>query len=199
MTTFYTGYRSVLRGRDADNFVHTAKGEVGVYSNWSLMDTGSKVLTGMPNTEHVLGTYKHATFLEYLFAGGQHVAPMSNAGGGARVEGARFNPLTYRGLPGAAATYGLGHAEDRVNSYSAYSNYKYDGLVAAEPLVSSGHARRYSTTYGGASKPNEFQGTTLSAPLASSTLGHAIEAGYDTEYGRNKSLEWRGTPSSRVL
>jgi hypothetical protein len=197
MTTFYTGYRSVLRGRDADNFIHTYKGEVGVYSNWSLMDTGSKVLAGMPNTEYVLGTYKHARLLEYLFAGGHHIAPINNVGGGTRIEGARFSPLTYRGLPGAAATYGLGHAEDRVNSYSAYSNYKYDGLISAEPLKSDsvGHAVRYSVSYGGASKPNQFQG--IEEVLGN--VGHAIEDGYDVEYGRNKSLEWRGVPSARAL
>lgn len=188
MTVFYTGYRNILRGRDADNFVHTYKNTVGVYSNWSLMDTGAKVLAGMPNTEYSLGDKSQASILEYIYSGGQHIAPAGNAGAGPRVTGARFEPFTYRGLAGAAVFAAAGHAANRGVSYEFYNIFAFDGVPSADPLSGVGHAVRYSTSYGGASKPNENQGIT---PQALASSGHTSAA--------EKPLEWKGVPASRVL
>ena len=197
MATFYVGYRPVLRGRDADNFRHTTKDRVGVYSNYELMDVGPKLLTGAPDNEYVLGTYKHARILEYIFAGKPHIAPMSNAGGGVRIDYYRYRPLEYKGLPGGSvfqSGYGHGVRGD-IFTFSNYSNYVYDGLPALQALINSGHARRFNTSYGGAFDPFVHKGLTT----AMANVGQALPDGYDNDYGKNKVNEWRGVPSARAL
>jgi hypothetical protein len=198
MATFYQGYRSVLRGRDADNFVHTYKGTVGVYSNYSLMDTAPKMLAGFPDNEHVLGGLKHARILEYIFAGKQHIAPLNRPGNGARLTDARYNPLLTRGLAGARVfKSGYGHV-DRDMPYSNYSNFIYDGLPSREVLKTPGHVRRFTSIYGyaGAFDPFVNKGTGRKPML---NPGTALPTGYDYAYGKNKINEWRGTPSNRAL
>lgn len=198
MATFYVGYRQVLRGRNANNFVHSTKNKVGVYSNYSLMDNSPKLLSGFPDNAYTRGTYKQALLLEYIAAGLPHIAPMSGAGGGARVDGARFRPLENKGLAGAKAfPSGYGHAvRGDIYSFSNYSNFIFDGLAAVEALASPGHAIRYGLSYGGPFKPYQNQGIT---PQALAGGGQAVPAVATGSYGHNRVNEWRGLPSSRAL
>jgi hypothetical protein len=199
MATFYTGYRPVLKGRDFDDSVHSWKGTVGTYSNWSLMNS-SHVLDGAPNENTVLGDdsrLSRPTLLEYLWSGKHHIAPITNVGSGERLDGMRYNPLTYRGLAGAAAfKSGYGHDESYSTDYARYTNFVFDGIDIAEPLDDPGHSIRYSTTYGGAFNPWINKGVTTT-PLDDS--GSTLPTGYDNAYGKNKINEWRGVASARVL
>ena len=58
MATFYSGFRSVLKGRNSDDSVHPWKGTAGTYSNYSLFNT-SHVLDGAPDNDHTPGTGYH--------------------------------------------------------------------------------------------------------------------------------------------
>ncbi len=198
MATFYVGVKPTLRGRDADNFIHTWKVKVGVYSNYALMDTGSKLLAGFPDNEYTLGSLKHARLFEYIFAGKQHIAPMAGAGGETRLSYHRTKPLEYKGtVPAFPAGYG--HASNRGLYYEGYSNFVFDGIASSEALLAAGHVRRFTTTYGGAFDPYIFKGTPSSLAMPG-TVGQALPATATTSnYGHNKVNEWRGTPSSKAL
>lgn len=202
MATFYSGYRSVLRGRDVDNFVHTYKGVAGTYSYYPLMDTAPKMFAGAPETQRVLGDNRHAGILEYMFAGKHILSPMRNAGGGNRLPYARFSPLEYKGLNSAKVfKNGFGHvARDDIFTYSNYSNYVYDGLPNREALKNPGHARRFTGAYGysGAFDPYVNQGIGKSARVMANP-GSALPVGYNNPYGKNKVNEWLGTPSMKAL
>jgi len=199
MATFYVGYRPVLRGRNANNFVHSTKNKVGVYSNYSLMDNAPKLLAGFPDNAYVMGTYKQALLLEYIAAGKPHIAPMKDPGSGTRLSYGRFRPYENKGLEGAKAfPAGYGHAiRGDIFTYSNYSNYIYDGLAAVEALKSPGHAIRYGLSYGGPFKPYINQGIT---PQALAGGGQAVPAtAIASNYGHNRVNEWRGLPSSKAL
>lgn len=197
MPTTYIGYRPVLTQRDSNNFIGP-KGVVGVYSNYELRDTGPKVFTGFPDNNHVLGGLEHARILEYIFAGGHHIAPMRGAGDGPRQEGARFRPWEKRATQGAQVfPTGYGHA-DRITSYSFYSNFYPDGLDSAEPMADVGHVRRVNAglSYGGAFEPGINNGVSVT-PMAAP--GQAAPVDHTSPYGKNKINVWRGVPSSRAL
>jgi hypothetical protein len=197
MATFYQGYRNIIKGRDSDNSIHEWKGTAGVYSNWSLMNSDHP-LDGVPNNHRALGASRlsEPTFLELLFSGAHHIAPINNVGGGTRLDGFRWGPHEYKGMAGTKAfRSGFGHA-DRSTSYSLYSNHIFDGIEVAKQLSDSGHAIRYTAAWGGASKPHIHQGVTTAM---ASDYGQAIPAGHDNAYGRNRVNEWRGVPSARAL
>jgi hypothetical protein len=191
MATYYVGHREILRGRNTKDFVHPYKG-VGTYSNYQLHDTGSKVFTGAPDTNYTLGDRRHAGILEYIYAGKHHTAPMKGAGDGTRLSYHRTHPHENKAAGGQKVFSGTwGHA-DRVTSYSAYSNFVHDG-VNVEPLKNAGHARRFNTTYGGASDPHRHQGVRTAM---SGTVGQALPSGYDNDYGKNKVNEFQGIRSA---
>lgn len=210
MATVYVGYRPVLKGRISSEFAFQektntlsgrARTAVGVYSHYALF--GSGVLDGAPDNNYVPGSgrHPHGLALSRRFVGLDTKNALDDAGSGARVSGARYRPLEYRGLPGAAAlnTVSLGHAP-RVTSYSKYDNFIFDG-VGAEALASPGHARRSIGAVGapssfGAFDPYVYKGVSTAALAGSSTT---YPTGYDSEYGRNRVNEWRGAPSSRAL
>jgi hypothetical protein len=197
MTTFYVGVRPVLAGDNTKNWVHTWKNSVGEYSNWSLMSTSTSPFDGFPDNQYVLGTYKHARLLEYLYSGKQHVAPMDEPGNGTRITGMRYRPQEYKGLAGAAAfPSDFGHAPRRNLYYGHYSNNIFDGVTSADVFAGIGHAQRFSQPYGGPFKPFIYQGVGSSAI---SDPGSPVPSGYDNAYGKNHVQEWRGVPSARVL
>ncbi len=194
MATFYTGYRHVLRGRNSNNSGRYLTGTPGTYSYYGLTNS-DQVLEGFPNTNYPVGTerpYNYIGFMEYLYGGGHHLAPMRNSGGGPRVEGARFRPLEYKGTAGSAVF----HNHTQVTTdYALYSNFIYDGLESAEALKDPGHAIRYDAAWGGPHRPYIHQGVTE----AMADAGQPLATDYDNEYGRNKPNEWRGVPSARAL
>lgn len=199
MATYYVGPRPVLRGVDADNFVHYWKNKVGVYSNYALQNTGSKLLDGFPDNEYVLGTRKHAGILEYVFSGKQHLAPMIDPGSGTRLSYHRTKMWEYKGTTSSLALGNVGHAK-RSLYYGGYNNFAFDGVTSTEaiPNATTGHVRRFTTTYGGAFDPYVFQGTPSS--LAMTNVGQALPAtAMTSNYGHNKVNEWRGSPSSKAL
>lgn len=210
MATVYVGYRPVLKGRTASEFAfqektNTLSGKtrtaVGVYSHYAFF--GSGVLDGAPDNNHVPGTGYHPSglALSRRFLGLDTKNALDGAGDGARVDGARYRPLEYRGLAGAAAlrTVSLGHAP-RTTDYSMYDNFTFDG-VGTEALASAGHARRSIGAVGapdsfGSFDPYLYKGVGSAALAGASST---YPTGYDSEYGRNRVNEWRGVPSSRAL
>lgn len=199
MALFYTGKRPVTKGRNYNDSFNVYKGTVGTYSNWSLYNK-SHVLDGAPNRDVVLGDntrLSRPTLLEYLWSGGQHVAPMVDPGAGERVEGMRWNPLLHRGVPGSQALDAdNAHDRDYRSDYSRYSNYIFDGLEIAEPLNDPGHSVRYTAAWGGASRPFEHQGVAQAMEDDSAT---GVPEGTSNPYGYNKVNEWHGIPSARAL
>lgn len=194
--TYYVGTRPVLFGDNTRDWINSYTGKVGVYSNWSLMSTHPMALELMPDKQYVLGTYKQARILEYIYAGKPHVAPLANPSG-VRVAGMRYKPLEYKGLAGAAAFPStFGHAANRNLYYSEYNNYLFDGVPSADAFLNTGHAIRYNRTYGGAFKPYVWQGT---GNAAISNPGSPVPVGYNNAYGKNHVQEWRGVPSARAL
>jgi len=191
MTTYYVGYRPVLQGDNTNNWINTYTSEVGVYSNWSLMSTSDSVLTGFPDNEYTLGTVKHARILEYIYAGGRHIAPMSGAGGGERLDYARLKMLEYKGTVPAFPS-GYGHAQ-RSLYYGNYNNYVFDGVTSADVAIGTGHAHRINVSYGGAFEPYTYKGVTDGA------LYDGGQANTESDYGRNKINEWAGVPSAKAL
>ncbi len=192
--TFYNGYRSVLRGRNAKNFINPYTGKVGVYSNWAIHDTQPKLLAGMPEVPYQLGDRSQAGPLELMFVGTFGRYPMRNAGGGIRLPYHRTHPYEYKGLNGARAfRNGYGHP-DRVTSYSQWTNWFYSGVPAAREMYNPGHPRRFNTTYGGASDPHIYKGLDKAIPA---NFGHAARP--TSEYGSQNPNIWKGTPSSRAL
>ena len=202
MATFYVGPRPVLRGRDADDMVNVFKGTAGTYSFYPLFAKG--LLDGAPDNHHVPGTGRHPgnVLLSQLFTGSTlYVGTTPLAGtfaDGSDYEGARFKPFEFKGLAGAAAfPSSFGHA-DRVSDYS-YNNYIFDGVTSANIFASTGHAARTEAQGAPASfgvfRPNDVHGVTSAAVF---TSGYG-QANTESEYGRNKVLEYKGLDSAKAL
>lgn len=211
MATFYVGKRPVLRGRRDSDFSFTEKTKtlsgktrsaVGTYSRYTLFGPG--VLTGAPDNDHTPGTgySPHGLFLTRYFRGLDTKGALDGPGSGARLTGARYRPLEYKGLSVAAALAdsSLGHAR-RVTSYSQYDNFTFDGVTSAEALKAPGHAIRAIGASGTAASfgyfdPYGYKGTTTQA-LSGAT--QAYPTTFDHAYGKNRVNEWRGLPGSKAL
>jgi len=210
MATFYVGPRPVLKGRSTANMVNpyttmTGKAKsTGTYSFYPLYST-SHVLDGAPDNHHVPGSGEHPgnRFLSQIFNGTTlYVHPLSGTfpNGSATYDGARFRPLEYKGLSGAAAFPStFGHAYNRANDYALYDNYIFDGVTSANIFANTGHARRTEAQGAPATFgyfiPTEFQGVT-STKVFTSGYGQANVTG---DYGREKVQEWYGVPSAKAL
>lgn len=203
MATFYVGPRPVLKGRNTNDMVNVFKGTKGTYSFYPLFAKG--LLDGAPDNHYVPGTGRHpgSVLLSQLFNGTTlYVHPLSGAfpDGSATYDGARFKPLEYKGLAGAAAFPStFGHA-DRTTDYSLYSNYIFDGVTSANVFPSGyGHASRTDaqgapSTFG-VFRPDEYNGVTSSVVF---TAGYG-QANTTGDYGREKVQEWFGVPSAKAL
>lgn len=208
MATFYVGPRPVLKGRSSAEMVNPytsmtgkAKG-TGTYSFYPLYST-SHVLDGAPDRHVAPGTgeFPGNRFLSQLFNGSTlYVHPLSGSfpNGSATYEGARFRPLEFKGLSGAAAfPAGFGHA-DRVSEYS-YNNFIFDGVTSSNVFANLGHAPRTEAQGAPSSfglfRPNDTHGVT-SAKVFTDGYG---QANVTTEYGREKVQEWYGVPSAKAL
>lgn len=107
MATFYVGPRPVLRGRSISEMVNVFKGTAGTYSFYPLFAKG--ILNGAPDNHHVPGTgyYPGNVLLSQLFNNSTLYAGTTPLAGtfanGAQYSGARFDPLKFKGLVGAAA------------------------------------------------------------------------------------------------
>lgn len=198
MATFYVGYRPVLRSRNSNDHVHHWRGEVGTYSHYALMSS-SHVLSGAPDNKKVPGEergYNYVRLLEYIYAGGQHIAPMVGAGDGPRWEGGRFRPLEYKGLPSAVIFSGDYGFTGPPTESARYSNLAFDGLAVTEALLGAGTPRRFNVSFGGAFDPFIYKGA---SERAMEDPGQPLPVGYDNPYGKNKINEWRGIPSAKAL
>jgi len=209
MATFYTGPRPVLKGRSTANMVNPyynmngeAKGS-GTYSYYPLYST-DHVLDGAPDNHHVPGTGRHPgnVFFSQIFNGSTlYVHPLSGtfADGTVTYEGARFRPLEYKGLAGAAAfPSDFGQANQYFSEYS-YNNYIFDGVDSAQVLTSVGHAQRTEDEGAPSSFgyfiPSEHNGV-ASTTVFTADYGQANVTG---DYGREKVKEWYGVPSAKAL
>ena len=202
MATFYVGPRPVLKGRSTVDMVNVFKGTAGTYSFYPLFAKG--LLDGAPDNHHVPGTGRHpgSVLLSQLFTGSAlYVGTTPLAGtfaDGVGYEGARFKPFEFKGLVGAAAfPSSFGHA-DRVSDYS-YNNYIFDGVTSANIFASTGHGPRTEAQGAPASfgvfRPNDVHGVT-SATVFTSGYG---QANAESDYGRNKVLEYKGLDSAKAL
>jgi len=209
MTTFYVGPRPVLKGRTTGNMVNPYKNMNGVskgagtYSYYPLYST-EHVLDGAPDNHFDPGTgqFPGNRFLSQIFNGSTlYVHPLSGtfADGTATYEGARFRPLEFKGLTGAAAfPRDFGQANQYFSEYS-YNNYIFDGVDSAQVLTNVGHAQR--TEAGGAPNsfgyfiPSEFNGV-VSTKVFTDGYG---QANLTSDYGREKVKEWYGVPSAKAL
>jgi hypothetical protein len=202
MATFYVGPRPVLKGRSTADMVNPYKGTAGTYSYYPLFAKG--LLDGAPDNHYIPGTGRHPgnVLLSQLFNGTSlYVHPLSGTfpDGSATYDGARFRPMEYKGLSGAAAfPSGFGHAE-RTTDYSLYSNYIFDGVASANAFANTGHGPRTEAQGAPASfgvfRPNEPQGVDSAKVF---TAGYG-QANVTSDYGREKVKEWYGVPSARAL
>jgi hypothetical protein len=209
MATFYTGPRPVLKGRTSVNMVNpytTMTGKVkgaGVYSFYPLYST-DHVLDGAPDNHFEPGTgqFPGNRFLSQVFNGTDlYVHPLSGtfADGTATYDGARFRPLEYKGLAGAAAfPPSFGKGNEYFTEYG-YNNYIFDGVTSAEVMANTGHAQR--TEAEGA--PSSF-GYFVPARFAGVESSKVFTEGYGQanvtgDYGREKVKEWYGVPSAKAL
>jgi len=210
MATSYVGPRPVLKGRSTANMVNPynnmngeAKG-AGTYSFYPLYST-DHVLDGAPDNHFDPGTgqFPGNVFLSQLLNGTSlYVHPLSGdfPDGKATYDGARFRPLEYKGLSGAAAFPGsFGHSADRDSDYSLYSNYVFDGVASAEAFAGLGHAQRTEAEGAPASfgffQPSRFSGVD-STVVFTSGYGQDNVTG---DYGREKIKEYKGVPSAKAL
>ena len=203
MAIFYTGYRQVTKGRNANDSVHPDKG-VGEYSNYSLWNT-SHVLDGAPNNHHVPGTGYFAGdyYLSSIMTGAflDPAIPLEGPGLGPELDWYTLfsTLLAKRGEDGQHAFGGasFGHAlRDSDYSYG-YAQHAAD---MTEELANGGHAERYVDGAGAANSfghfaPHVHKGVTV----VFSDYGQAVPDNYDNEYGHNKPMEWRGVPSAQIL
>ena len=208
MATFYVGPRPVLKGRSSAEMVNpyttmTGKSRgTGTYSFYPLYST-SHVLDGAPDNHFAPGTgqFPGNRFLSQLFNGTTlYVHPLSGTfpNGTATYEGARFRPLEFKGLTGAAAfPANFGHA-DRVSDYS-YNNFIFDGVTSSNIFANTGHGPRTEAQGApssfGVFRPSEPQGV-VSGKVFTEGYG---QANVTTEYGREKVQEWYGVPSAKAL
>jgi hypothetical protein len=208
MATFYVGPRPVLKGRSSVEMVNpytTMSGKVkgaGTYSFYPLYST-SHVLDGAPNNHFAPGTgqFPGNVFLSQLFNGSTlYVHPLSGLfpDGKATYDGARFRPLEFKGLSGAAAfPLGFGHA-DRISDYS-YNNYIFDGVTSSDVFANTGHGPRTEAQGAPSSfglfRPSEPQGVESAKVF---TDGYGLP-NTTTDYGREKVQEWYGVPSAKAL
>lgn len=209
MATFYVGVRPVLRGRNSNDFSFAEKARtlsgvtrsaVGVYSNYSLFAPG--VLTGGPDNNHTPGTghHPHGIFLTRRYRGLDTLSPLDGPGAGERLDGFRYHPHEYKGLPGSQVLASVGHVP-RDLYYGLYSNDTFDGVASAEQMTDPGHTRRSIGAAGTAATFGSFdpwvnKGVTTT-PLSGTTQTYPTV--YNNEYGRNRVNEWQGVPSSRAL
>lgn len=212
MATFYVGPRPVLKGRSSANMVNpytTMTGKqkgTGTYSFYPLYST-DHVLDGAPDNHFDPGTgqFPGNRFLSQLFNGSNlYVHPLSGdfPDGKATYEGARFRPLEFKGLEGAAAfPADFGQANEFFSEYS-YNNYIFDGVASAEIFSGTGHAQRTEAEGAPSSFgyfiPAAFSGVT-SAEVFTAGYGEAYPDGFDNEYGQNRIKEFRGVPSAKAL
>jgi hypothetical protein len=210
MATAYVGPRPILRGVDSSDMVNpytTMTGKVkgtGTYSYYPLYNT-SHLLTGAPDTNHVIGTgyFPGDVFMSQLFKGSVlYIHPLSGTfPDGSHYVGSRFRPSEFKGLSGSAvfgATFG--HSE-RENEYK-HRAYRFAGLSSAQAFSNPGHAPRTDaqgapSTFG-LFRPYE-EHFVPSGKIFTATFGQAIPTGYNNEYGKNKVQEWRGVASSKAL
>lgn len=203
MTTFYVGYRNVLKGRNDTDAVNPYKKKVAVYSNYSIYNP-SHVLDGAPDKNHLPGDgyFPHDIFLSRRFRGLDTQEPMDNAGDGVRLSYGRFRPLEYKGLSVSKALGNPGHAiRHNAFTYSFYTTNFYVGLDADRALNAPGHAIRYIGAPGtansfGAFNPYIYKGTSTAALKGG---GKAVPAVGTDPYGFEHTLEWFGVPSSKAL
>ena len=202
MATFYVGPRPVLKGRSTADMVNVFKGTAGTYSFYPLFAKG--LLDGAPDNHQVPGTGRHPgnVLLSQLFTGSTLYAGTTPLAGtfadGVGYEGARFKPFEFKGLVGATAfPSGFGHA-DRVSDYS-YNNYIFDGVTSSNIFTGTGHGPRTEAQGAPASfgvfRPNDVHGV-ASATVFTSGYG---QANTESDYGRNKVLEYKGLDSAKAL
>jgi hypothetical protein len=167
ISTFYSGYRPILIGDNATDWVNTYTHKLGNYSNWQLMSS-IHPLQGEPDVNRVPGGGAYVpgqrvygegdVFLSRVFLGLE--VPWKNSLKGAQnpVQNdfyGRYQPDLYRGLLTSkvfSAGYGhtsynevtgLGGGKDV--AYALWSNYFWVGVGTnqAFPTSTLGHAERY--------------------------------------------------------
>lgn len=205
MAIFYTGYRPVTKGKNANDAAHPIKG-VGEYSNYDLHNT-SHILDGAPQNDHVPGTGYHpgdyfltsvmlGTFLNYH-------APLDDPGEGPELDWYTLGVdlLTKRGQDGQHAFGGedFGHEAGRDSEYSygylAHARTDYKFLQEAGHELRDLDAEGTANTYG---RHNPHINKGVTHVFVDGDVGHEIPEGNDG-YGHNKINEWFGLPSSRAL
>lgn len=202
MAIFYTGYKQVTKGRNANDSVHPYKG-AGEYSNYHLWNT-SHVLDGAPNNDHTPGTgYFAGDYYLSSVMNGTFVdlkVPLDDAGSGPELTWyTNIGELVAKQGSDNQGAFGanFGHA-------LRSSEYSYGYLKHAEDTVEyldgAGHAIRGIDEAGtantfGRSAPHIHKGVTV----VFSGYGQDIPEGYNNDYGHNKPMEWRGVPSAQAL
>jgi hypothetical protein len=185
--------------------VNPYKGTAGTYSFYPLFST-DHVLDGAPDNHFApgAGQFPGNRFLSQLFNGTTlYVHPLSGTfpDGSATYDGARFRPLEYKGLAGAAAfSSSYGHASDKTRAYALYSNYIFDGVTSANVFASGyGHGPR-TEAEGAAASFGLFRPFDVSRLTSANvfTVGYG-QPNTESDYGRNKVKEWGGVPSSQAL
>lgn len=210
MATFYTGKRSVLRGRNSNESLHPSAGynsgitETGTYSYFANTLT-SQVLDGYPdrNVEPGAGNHPHGLQMSRWFRGLDTFQPLDNPGLGEAQEDGNYRPFEFRGLTSAKILNNPGHApRGDVYEYSGYSNFNFDGLPSAEALKDVGHAIRGIGAAGtdntfGHFDPDTYKGVSkeaLKTPGRAEPLPTATNV-----YGHEEVNQWYGVPSARAL
>lgn len=174
MTTFYVGYRPILRGRNINQEVNTYTGKLGVYSNWDLMDP-SNIFRGAPDNNRTPGggTYQPGVrvygegdvTLSQMYTGlFQYMRKSSLLHPGSIYSlnpdldpYGRFRSDIWRGVySGQVFQPGFGHTSFNevtgqgggpLAAYALWSNYFFVGLPTEQALQTStlGHIARYPT------------------------------------------------------
>lgn len=198
MALFYTGKRPVTKGRNSSESVHHWKGTAGKYSNYSIFNP-SHIFDGAPNTNHTPGSGRHpgSVMLSQMFNGEFASYPITNVGGGTRIDGMRYRPLEKKAT-GGAQVFGTGWGH--VVRESDYRHDLYSHENRTERLDDVGHSKRTDETGAPATfghfGPYEHKGT-ANGPLVDS--GYAYPTGYDNLYGKNRVQEWQGVASAKAL
>lgn len=194
----YTGYRPILPQRNVNDMKHHTTGEVGTYSNWSLMSS-TQPLEDMPLHESGEGPYAHDSRLAQQFRGEFEYKPMElskYSHGGQRAAYLRHAPWEFHGVPAADIfPRDFGHDGTREFTFSRYSNNTVDGVPSATVLEDVGHEPRdYDSAIAnhGPTTPYEHRG-----------VGEKILADPGNEdagtYGSARVNEYFGVPSAKAL